>query len=483
MLWRTAGRATIAAIRWCMPSVTAWPLAVLLLGTGAAPPAPPPAPTAIKVTSISFLSGHRVLSDYTDSYRRGGELIAAPEWTPSRNLPVTQTGGTRLELAVVLQASSLVPKEAVKVVARARGSRVTEELLVGIGVHRGGTITVRLRSTGGLPKAIYKETLMLEWLVDAGQGLVPAGATGPHVLYVTLAEPTSERDRNEDIVHRYPSPPPSGVTIKRMEAAMALIAKAKAEDATDTHALVAKLMELFPEFSLAKGSHYVNDHGGAWALADAVAESGECQAIVRLVKAVLGMVGAPGQLALVKLYADPDHPTVPIELPWGAEQAPPPKKQMKLVSTEGERRGWAVGLLTEKPAFPDEEEAKPEYGPCWKVGPITAATGRPRFLTEKPNSFEGALKVTAQGITRYYGGGLGGTPFATKEELFASAFWGMVWTMLAPVPKPERQAWDEQTTAVMKRVGVAAQAPARKSGGEGFRMMEIIHIYDEDRCR
>lgn len=100
--------------------------------------------------------------------------------------------------------------------------------------------------------------------MDFGHGAIPAGTTGAHVLFVTLGRPTSERDRNEDIVHRYPSPLPPGVTMKRMAAAMRLVGKAKAEDATDTHTLVAKLLALFPEFSLAKGSHYVNDVGGAW---------------------------------------------------------------------------------------------------------------------------------------------------------------------------------------------------------------------------
>ena len=473
-----------------MFSLTASLLAVLLFGqeTSAVSSAPPA--DAGKVVSISFLSSHRVLADHADNYRRGGKMIEGPEWTPVRDLPITQTGGTRLEATVVLRADAAVPGETVRVVARVQGkSRLQPELLVGTGVHRNCVITARVGSARPLPKGIYREALTLDWLADTGQGLVAMGTTGPHVIYVTLGQPTSARDPDEDIVHRYPAPLPPGVTIKRMEAAMALVRKANAEATTDTHALIGKLMELFPGFLLAKGSHYVNDMGGAWPLADAVAESGECQAIVRLVKAVLDMVGAPGQLALVKLYADPDDPTTPIELPWGAERTPPPQKRMKLVAMGDQRRGWGIALLTQKPEFPDEDEAKPAYGNCWKVGPVAAVTERSRFLTEKPNNFQGALKATAAGTTRYYGGGIGGTAFACKEELFGSAFWGMVWTMLEPFPKPERPGWDEHTAAAMKRVGVSAPSPSpgpaagRKDPNPGFRMMEIIHIYDDDRCR
>jgi hypothetical protein len=300
-----------------------------------------------------------------------------------------------------------------------------------------------------------------------------------------LGTPTSARDPNEDIVHRYSTPLPPGVTVKRMEAALALVRKAQAETTTETHALVAKLMDVFPGFLLARGSHYVNDQGGAWLLADAVGESGECQAIVRLVKNVLDMVGASGQLELVKLYADAANPTVPIELPWGAEQAPPSRTQMKLMPAGEQRRGWGVALLASKPELPAEDETKPGYGPCWKVGPIADATLRPRFLTEKPSNFQGALKVSASGVTRYYGGGVGGYGFASKEELFTSAFWGMVWTMVVPYPVQARAPWDERTAAAMRRMGVSPQAQRRGSGGaEGFRLMEIIYIFEEeDRCK
>jgi hypothetical protein len=118
-------------------------------------------------------------------------------------------------------------------------------------------------------------------------------------------------------------------------------------------------------------------------------------------------------------------------------------------------------------------------------------TSRSRFLTERPSSFQGYLRVTAEETTQYYGGGIGGTAFESKEALFVSAFWGMVWTMVIPVPTQDRSGWDEKTTAAMKRIGVSPRplSPRNTHGrkdpspGDGFRMMEIIHIYGEDRCR
>lgn len=53
----------------------------------------------------------------------------------------------------------------------------------------------------------------------------------------------------------------------------------------------------------------------------------------------------------------------------------------------------------------------------------------------------------------------------------------------------DRAAWDAETAAAMGRMGVVqpvaapAPAPARASGAEGFRLMDIIHMYADDRCR
>jgi hypothetical protein len=460
-------------------------LSLLTVGWLAQAGATPATPSPL---AVSFTSSHHLLSDESESYRRGGQRFDGPDWTEARAHPITHTGGRLLEASVVLGARGLAATD-VRVVGKVYGMRIHGVELVGAAHATGGTITAQVKSAVPLPAGIFKDQLTIDWWVDLGRGPVGIGSTGPHVVYVTLGTPVSARDPNEDIVHRYPASLPPGVTVKRMEAAMKLVGRALAETSTDTHALVGKLMDVFPGFLLAQGSHYINDTGGAWLLADVLAQSGECQAIVRLVKAVLDMVGASGRLELVKLYADPDNPTVPIELPWGTDQVPPPAKRMKLVASGEERRGWGVALLAEKPAFPDEDEAKPEYGTCWKVGPVAAATDRPRFLTERPNNFQAALKVSADGATAYYGGGVGGYAFAAKEALFASAFWGMVWTMLAPLPVQAREAWDEKTVAAMRRMGVAPTRQPSKPGSsrpraDGFRLMEIIHIYDdEDHCR
>ena len=40
---------------------------------------------------------------------------------------------------------------------------------------------------------------------------------------------------------------------------------------------------------------------------------------------------------------------------------------------------------------------------------------------------DACLKFTADGMTRYYGGGMDGKSFATAQEVLKGAFWGLVW--------------------------------------------------------
>jgi hypothetical protein len=63
-----------------------------------------------------------------------------------------------------------------------------------------------------------------------------------------------------------------------------------------------------------------------------------------------------------------------------------------------------------------------------------------------------------------------------------------VLTMVVPLPAPERARWDAPTAAAMQRLGISPSSPraasrAAKAPVEGFRVVEIIHIYSEDRCR
>jgi hypothetical protein len=422
------------------------------------------------VQSIDVTSAHKVLSDYEADFRRGGKVFDGPMWTPSQSHPITHTGGQALKATIRFNDSSAADGTSVKVAGQIRGgsrSRLRRIAFAGTGSVSNGIVTAQVESTAPLPTGIYKEQVQIDWGIDRAQGLVPVGTTGLHPVYVTLGVPVSEVDPKETELAESESRKLPGVTLKRLEKAFELVDIAKASDSLAPHALAARLMNTFPGFDLTQGSHFFNDSGGAWVVE--IGDGVECQAIVRLIKNVLDIVGAPGFRSIVCLYADPDNPLIPIELPWGGkptEKDLPLKKQMKLVDFEGERRGWGVALITEMPEVTDKGAFNREYGRCWKPGLVSAATNRAFILREKPNSYEACLRMTVDGETRYYGGGMPGGVFSSARDVLPAAFWGMVWTMVVPNP--------DKTPHKFYR-----------NPAEVFRLMEIHYIYrqgKEDCC-
>jgi hypothetical protein len=425
-------------------------------------------PRAKAVLTVEVTSSHGILSDYDQNYCRGGKVYQGPIWSTSQNHPFTHTGGQFMEVNVTIRHDPAFDGAGIKVVGRVTsGNRMTGHLFVGQGQMRNDIVSAQLKSKHRLPRGIYRTDFCVDWSLDYGQGPIVVGSTGPHRAYVTLGTPVSDIDPSADEEELKRSTPTPGVTLKRLDRAVELVHKVRGESLTDPHVLAGKLMSLFPRFSLDDGKAFLS-YGGAWRLADRdkISDSGECQAIVRLVKNILDIVGAPGERQVRRVWADPDDPTGGIDLVWvpKAERdtklpceddrdddptLPPRRKRMKLVDVDGERRGWGIALITEAPPFPKKVNVKRGYGPRWKVGLVSDAVARPYFLKEGPNGYEACLRMTAAGVTKYYGGGTGGAVFRSKDEVIRKVFWGMVWTMLDPLP----------------------------SGKNGFRMMEIRHIY------
>jgi hypothetical protein len=79
---------------------------------------------------------------------------------------------------------------------------------------------------------------------------------------------------------------------------------------------------------------------------------------------------------------------------------------------------------------------------------------------------------------------MGGSVFDSSAQVMPHAFWGMLWTMVTPLPVRERAPWDKKTMAVMKRLGISGRASnpgaanSAKSAVDGFQIMAIIHIYN-----
>jgi hypothetical protein len=157
---------------------------------------------------------------------------------------------------------------------------------------------------------------------------------------------------------------------------------------------------------------YFNDAGGAWAMSDYVAESGECQAIVRLVRAVLRQLGVPGEARAIVVWGDPEVNRGRTALSADLEDEPSAGlRRTRLV----DGRRWAAALV----------DAPVEAG---KIYPASHTPGRggpsPGF-----NRFEACLEFTHGGKTLDYGGGAG--VFHDRAEVL-HGFWGLVWASAAP---------------------------------------------------
>ncbi len=149
--------------------------------------------------------------------------------------------------------------------------------------------------------------------------------------------------------------------------------------------------------------HFINLAGGAWPLSDYVEE--ECQAIVRLFRAILRQLGVPtAQASIVVIWADPlkfgEFGEKALEAPW--ESRDPGLRSWRIMDGEFQ----FAGLLDEK-----------------------VHKGQKWFLADENapgiNKYEACLLLKARKKTRYYGGGA--DIYDSKEEVlttFSALVWG-----------------------------------------------------------
>jgi hypothetical protein len=192
-------------------------------------------------------------------------------------------------------------------------------------------------------------------------------------------------------------------------------------DTLEPHAIVRALMGKFPFYALHPSPKvprryhhptYFNDAGGAWPMSDYVGESGECQAIVRLVRAVLRQLGVPGEARVVVVWGDPEVDGGTTALSADVEDDPSAGlSRTKLV----DGRRWTAALV-DSPV---------------EVGKTYPASHTPQRGGPSPgfNRFEACLEFTSGGKTLDYGGGAGVFP---DREAVLRGFWGLVWASAAP---------------------------------------------------
>jgi hypothetical protein len=363
------------------------------------------APARVLLEAVDFRSGHGILKACGEDvgWKNAGDPCPSPAWTPARSSPVSHTLGEPVHLELTLGKPDRAERATIDVhgegpdglrLAPADGERA-----------RGDKLSVV--STSPLGRRIAKVSFGVRWSDGRGGGVSPSHTHD--IVYTTFGRPMDDRqaDWQED-----------GVTLKRMDRAVSWVAPLRT---LGPHAIVRALMRKFPFYALhpspkvpRKYHHptYFNDEGGAWPMSDYVDESGECQAIVRLVRGVLRQLGVPGEARVVVVWGDP-------EVDGG-------KKALSAYLDENPNAGL--------------DRTKIVNGRTWLAtlvdGPVEAGKLYPPSHTPQRggpspgfNRYEACLEFTHGGETRDYGGGAG--EFASRDEVL-HAFWGLVWVSEGP---------------------------------------------------
>jgi hypothetical protein len=278
---------------------------------------------------------------------------------------------------------------------------------------KGGSQVVEFTSNEKLPNVLRLLKGDIQWSVN--NGVDPAFASTEllswgHEIFVTVDIPmdSAAAARQED-----------GVTTKRMRRALEWVDPAKT---ISPHRVVAEMRKQFTFYALRPNPAVPTEHdhpkfqsnttGGAWPLADYAQYSGECQAQVRLIRAMLRQLGVPGKADIFVVWAEPQNPDQALEADWeiypnaGLGAANPNAQR---TSPKGARQ---FAVLFDS-----------------KVGTDWTYAGNHRKLPNGDtgpgaNRYEACLRFEAEGTTKFYGGGSG--VFANKDETLRT-FWGLAW--------------------------------------------------------
>lgn len=378
----------------------------------AAPPGEKPGEvekaTMLALRAITYPSSHHLLKACTEDvgWKNAMSLCPAPEWTPERQEPISHTMGEDVRIALTLKTPDNGPRPEL-VDLRGEGPGALRFSRDDIEIS-GNSTHVEIASSRPIPKRIAKVSLGIRWSAPSGEVVSPAQSE--NVAYVTMDRP---RVDEEGTVQE------DGVTVKRMDRAVAWVEPLRT---LRPHTIVRELMGKFPYYSLRPSPKvprqyrhptYFNNEGGAWAMSDYVDESGECQAIVRLVRAILRQLGVPGEARTLLVWADPEVEGGKKAI--GAYWDEDPSAGLSRVKTVKGRR-WVAALV----------DGPVEVGKEYPASHTLQNHGTP---SPGLNRYEACLEFTHEDVTRLYGGGAG--IFREKSSVLR-AFWGLVWVSEAP---------------------------------------------------
>ncbi|MBI4703943.1 MAG: hypothetical protein HY744_22775 [Deltaproteobacteria bacterium] len=356
-------------------------------------------PVKAEIRAVTYVGDHNLMKVNTSDWTDAGPAHPKPEWRKgdAQARPVSYTKGQTavfdLELSATRDAG---PAEDADLVGKASFGPMSFTGRGPVG-RDAKPVPMKGAAVGDRVRALEGSIQFTATPARNGAGY-GAGTSGGHKIYVTLDTPVTVAGSRE-----------AGITEKRMEAAVRLVGAA---GTNDPHAIVSYLMRQFRFYTLrpdpavpARYQHpaYFNEVGGAWPMAEYLGKSGECQAIVRFVRAAIKQVGCPGQADLVVCWADPDVGGGA----KGLESTVPPGGGLSGKSKTVGGKIWYACLVD---TYPDE-------GKIYDIEQLNA-----HYMGL--NNFEACLRFEHGGTKRYYGGGAGS--YQSSDEVLL-AFYALAW--------------------------------------------------------
>jgi hypothetical protein len=376
----------------------------------------------VKVVRLTFKTDHHLMTDNNTDWQNTGSLFPKPEWTSGNtSSPISHTKNQKVLVEVDFEVS---PPKATTTDADVTGTAAFGSLIftaVKQGL-KGGTVTVTAESTGPLPDLVEKLTGDIKWSVNTKEdGPFDAGTSSGHTIYVTMDTPISVPGREE------------GITLKRMDQAVSFVqgtGKAAPPWPGAPLAIIDSLMRLISGYTLVEDPavntarpgvdhpKYFNGIGGAWNIADFMSASAECQAIVRLFRAVIKQVGCPGTAQIMLVYADPTVNNGNTVSEDDMEGPPPLNSGLHHVPNQQINGQFSSAALL---------DADPGTNPAQ----VFDGNRRGRLPGMGLNAYEACLRFTdPAGTIKYYPGGTSGGVLDTKEQVI-TVFQALAWVTSA----------------------------------------------------
>ena len=333
----------------------------------------PPTIERISIRSVTFRSDHALLTDHEVDWEDGGVRFPKPEWSLTARHPVTHSMGEHItiEIELLVEPPDAAPEVGSLIGTGPRGLSFKKN-----GIRfAGGRFSIEMMSTLPIPRQVSELSFAVTWQVS-GVSVPVTPQTTRNKVYVTIGPPTTPSNR-------------PGITLRRMREAIRAAGKA---NRMDPHSIAGQVLSRWGAFNLDVALD------NAWELADDRRNArgelvgADCQTIVRYTQKVLRMIGCPGLLEFVVVWAKVPTPAQGEQNPaYSPNVSDPPQWHNDHRPYDSARATWLAALV--------------DHG------------GR-------HNSYEACLRVSHDGVTAYYAGGVGRLPDADAViRVFASMSW------------------------------------------------------------